>query len=224
LTTWQIITCWVCDGLGVTTSYSAVGEKEMRLCEQCEGSGHVFVREGNRQSAFPRLAGVSATSSGERLARKLGQLVGLEGRDLAELVLLNRLYDVGKLALPEEVLGKPGQLDDNEWKLVRRHPEMGYYIVRSNLQLESVASGVLSHHERWDGSGYPHGLRGDEIPITARITALVDAYEAMIQERPYRKSMTSQEALAEIKRCAGSQFDPRLVQMFCKLVGDRSDP
>ncbi len=218
MTVWNIVACWVCDGRGIVTSYSAIGSDRVRFCQQCEGSGHVFVREGNRSTPFPRLKGVSASASGEQLARKLGQLSGLEGEDLAELVLLSRLYDVGKLALPEEVLSKPGQLDEMEWRQVRRHPSMGYYIVRSNLRLESVATGVLSHHEHWDGSGYPHGLKGEEIPLQSRITALVDAYEAITQQRPYREPLTREEALAEIDRCSGTQFDPRLVSFFRRLL------
>ena len=126
------------------------------------------------------------------------------------------VHDVGKLAVDPSILRKPGALDPDEVESIRRHPELGVRMLEGVLRrgLECV----LHHHERWDGTGYPHGLAGDEIPIEARIVALADAYDAMTSERPYRRALTREEALAEVRRCAGTQFDPQVAQAFLQIA------
>ena len=127
------------------------------------------------------------------------------------------LHDLGKLAIPDAVLHKPGALDDAEWQEIRRHPEVGARIL-THAGLSDVAAWVYAHHERLDGTGYPLGLAGEEIPLEARILAVADAYEAMIADRPYRAGMDAAAAIAELLACAGSQFDPAVVEAFLPTV------
>jgi HD-GYP domain-containing protein (c-di-GMP phosphodiesterase class II) len=122
------------------------------------------------------------------------------------------------MAVPDQILSKPGPLNDREWEVMRSHTLIGERILASAPALAPVARLVRSSHERWDGGGYPDGLAGEEIPISARIIAVCDAYEAMGEDRPWRTSRTSEETLAELRRCAGAQFDPRLVEIFCREI------
>ena len=112
---------------------------------------------------------------------------------------------------------KKGKLNREEWKVIRRHPEIGYNIAKSTPQIAMVAEDILAHHEWWDGSGYPQSLKGDEIPVNSRITSIVDAYDVMTMGRPYKEPIPVIEAKAELKRCAGSQFSPILVDKFVRI-------
>ena len=132
------------------------------------------------------------------------------------------LHDIGKLALPDAILHKPAPLDEAEWAFMRRHPEIGQRIVGPRRALADVGVLIRASHERWDGSGYPDGLRGEEIPIGARIVAACDAYDAMRAARPYASPMTDGAALAELWRGAGSQFDPAVVEAFCTVLNRAS--
>ena len=152
------------------------------------------------------------------LALQLGKSLNLPDNTLAELSLLSTLHDIGKVAIPEEILLKQGKLSKSEWRLIKKHPEIGSNIARSSPHLAHIANAILSHHERWDGSGYPQGLKGGEIPITSRILALVDAYDAMISGRPYKSKMNKEEVIEEIKRCSGNQFDPDMVEKFLSII------
>ena len=144
--------------------------------------------------------------------------MNLSENKLAELSLLSTLHDIGKVAISEGILLKQGKLLKSEWRLIKKHPEIGYNIARSSPHLAHVADTILTHHEWWDGSGYPQGLKGDEIPIISRILAIVDAYDAMISGRPYRKTMPKEAALAEIKKNAGTQFDPNIARIFAEAL------
>lgn len=148
------------------------------------------------------------------LALDLGRDLGLAASELLELELAARLHDVGKRAVPESILSKPDPLSAAEWSLMRRHPEWGSGMLVDVPGLEAVADAVHAHHERWDGSGYPLGLRGERIPLASRIVAVCDAFSAMTTDRPYRAARPGTEALDELRRCAGSQFDPALVDVF----------
>jgi len=152
------------------------------------------------------------------LALQLGKSLNLSDNTLAELSLLSTLHDIGKVAIPEEILLRKGKLSKSEWKLIKKHPEIGSNITRSSPHLAHVANAILAHHERWDGSGYPQGLKGEEIPITSRILALVDAYDAMISGRPHKSKMNQEEVIGEIKRCSGNQFDPDMVEKFLSII------
>ncbi len=131
------------------------------------------------------------------------------------------LHDVGKVALPEEILDKPAALTSAEWRTVVQHPRIGQVILEQAAALRDAVPIILHHHERFGGHGYPFGLRANEIPLGARIVAIADAYDAMIHDRPYRRAMTHEAAIAELKLHSGTQFDPELVALFCDLYADR---
>jgi diguanylate cyclase (GGDEF)-like protein len=152
------------------------------------------------------------------LAVAVGQRLGLPGSELDELRLAAELHDVGKLAIPDAVLQKPEPLDDEEWEFIRRHTLIGQRILAGSASLKGVGRIVRSTHENWDGSGYPDGLAGTEIPLAARIITACDAYSVMTSERPYRAARTPQQAAAELLRCSGSQFEPRIVDALLAVV------
>ncbi len=149
---------------------------------------------------------------------KLGKKIGLSNGKLNNLSLLATLHDVGKVNIAEEILKKPDSLTDEEWKLIKQHTEKGYSIASAIKEFTPVAEGILAHHERWDGDGYPQGLAGEKIPLLARIISIVDAYDVMTNGRPYKEPMSKEEAIKELKRCAGSQFDPGLVEEFIEVI------
>ncbi len=149
------------------------------------------------------------------LASDTGRALGLEEREIERVELAARLHDVGKLAIPDTILQKPAALDAEEWEVMRTHPEIGARIVASALSLAHIADLIRSHHERHDGTGYPDGLKGEEIPLPAAIIAVCAAFVAMMRHRPYSDAITVEEAMAELRRCAGSQFHPDVVAAFC---------
>lgn len=152
------------------------------------------------------------------IALMLGRKVGLKENELDELSLLCLLHDIGKIAISDNILSKPGQLNADEWEEMKRHPEIGYRIAESSQELFHIAEYILFHHERWDGKGYPQGLKGEHIPRISRILAIVDAYDVMTNTRIYKKAISHQEALEEIQKCAGSQFDPELAKIFIDIM------
>jgi HD-GYP domain-containing protein (c-di-GMP phosphodiesterase class II) len=141
------------------------------------------------------------------------------GREtLDELARAAELHDVGKVAIPDEILAKPGPLDETEWNFVRRHTVIGERILLAAPALRSVARLVRSSHEHWDGGGYPDGLSGEQIPLGARVVSVCDAFQAMTSERLYRTRVSEAEALAELRRCSGSQFDPAVVRALGRVL------
>jgi two-component system cell cycle response regulator len=153
------------------------------------------------------------------LARSVAEELGLEGEELEEVVRAGELHDVGKVAVPDSILRKPGPLTDVEWGTMRQHTVVGDRIVSAAPALQGVARLVRSSHERFDGMGYPDRLMGEEIPLGARIVTVCDAYNAMTSQRPYRAAVSTGEALEEIERCSGRQFDPMVVDAFTRVVG-----
>ncbi|MEG0307517.1 MAG: diguanylate cyclase [Clostridium sp.] len=151
-------------------------------------------------------------------AVKVGKILELEMSEIDELRIVADLHDIGKIGIPEDVLIKPGKLTNNEYEMMKMHSEKGYRIIRASSELQNVAQGVLYHHERWDGKGYPMGLKGEEIPIISRIVSVSDAYDVMTSDRIYKKAINSEEAIEEIKRCSGTQFDPRVVEAFLEFL------
>jgi two-component system, cell cycle response regulator len=152
------------------------------------------------------------------LAREVASQLGIPEQEQPEIVHGAELHDVGKIAIPESILHKPGPLNDDEWTYMKRHTLIGERFLLSVPALRAVGRLVRSSHERWDGAGYPDGLRGEDIPLGARIISVCDAYDAMVTDRPYRRGTDSQSALVELRRCAGTQFDPAVVDAFCAVM------
>jgi two-component system, cell cycle response regulator len=157
------------------------------------------------------------------LAVRLGRRLGLAHEELEELRLAAELHDVGKLAIPDVVLQKAGPLDPTEWGFIHSHTLIGQRILSAASALRPVGAIVRSTHENWDGTGYPDGLAGEAIPLSARIIAVCDAYSAMTSDRPYRGARTPDEAIAELRRCAGQQFDPRVVDLISTVLADEDE-
>jgi diguanylate cyclase (GGDEF)-like protein/PAS domain S-box-containing protein len=154
------------------------------------------------------------------LSVRLAEAAKMGAKEITEMRTAGLLHDIGKIAIDEAILNKVGKLTAQEWEEVKRHPETGWHILGSVGELGELATYVLSHHERMDGKGYPRGLKGDAIPIPARIIAIADAYDAMTAERTYRKTISNRAAASELKRCAGTQFDADLARLFVEQVLD----
>jgi diguanylate cyclase (GGDEF)-like protein len=199
-------------------------EKESR---RPGGDESYSVLVGVVEAHDPQLA--AHTTLVARLSRAIALELGLEGPALRTLSMVARLHDIGKVAVPDTILNKPGPLDDDEWRLIRQHTAAGERIVIRARGLEEVGEAIRATHERWDGGGYPDGISGAEIPLVARIVAVADAYEAMVSpDRPYRLPRDPELALAEIVACSGTQFDPAVVEalraVLRKGLGDDALP
>jgi len=166
-------------------------------------------KSGETEAHAERLAGLS---------QRLGRALGLNEEDLVALELLSTLHDIGKISVDKEILVKRGPLTDAEWQEIKRHPEVGFRIAQASPELQHIAEYILSHHERWDGTGYPRGLSGKDIPLLARVLAVVDSFDAMTQTRAYREAMPVGAALMEIRKNAGRQFDPEIARVFLSLM------
>ncbi len=184
-------------------------------------------REGSRFTAAEQVVAALAAAQAERtprvdrhtydvaeLAVAVGRRSGLDSDEIALLALAAELHDIGKLAIPDSIMEKPGPLNEEELEITRRHPEVGERIISAAPDLDAVAPIVRSTHERYDGSGYPDGLAGDDIPRLSRIILVCDAFCAMTRPRPYSPAITPREALFALRRCGGAQFDPAIVTAF----------
>ncbi|MDZ4133556.1 MAG: diguanylate cyclase [Dethiobacteria bacterium] len=158
------------------------------------------------------------THNMQELALRIGEKLGLPDSELRRLELLITLHDIGKINIPEEILVKKGPLNQAEWQLIRKHPETGYRIALATEEFAHVAEDILSHHERWDGMGYPRGLAAEKIPLLARITAVADAVEVMTNGRPYKPAMSLKEILDQLLSCAGSHFDPDVAKIAFNIL------
>lgn len=136
---------------------------------------------------------------------------------LEEIETTGLLHDIGKIAIPEKILLKPGKLTDEEFEIIKKHPELGEHLINGIGKLKLISNWLKYHHERYDGKGYPEGLKGEDIPISSRIIAIADTYDAMTSTRSYRPALSHEEAINEIKRCSGTQFDPSLAEIFIRI-------
>lgn len=154
----------------------------------------------------------------QQIVQKIGKKLGLRDDQQYQLKLLAILHDVGKIKISEQILTKKGALSAQDWREVKKHPVIGYRIARAVDDFAMVADEILAHHEHWDGSGYPRELKGPDIPLLSRIIAIIDAYQVMSSGRPYKKPLSRNQIVKELRRCAGTQFDPALVKAFLTVV------
>ena len=152
------------------------------------------------------------------ISRKVGQALGLNDYELEELSLLSKLHDMGKIGIPDSILLKPDKLNEAEWELMKKHSEKGYELAKSTPELNNIADLILHHHERWDGTGYPAGLQGEDIPKLSRVLSIIDAYDVITHSRAYKPVQSRQDALHEIANCAGKQFDPEISRVFIDIM------
>ncbi|NLT94446.1 MAG: diguanylate cyclase, partial [Clostridia bacterium] len=152
------------------------------------------------------------------LSKNFAKSLNLDDRTTKDLIYGSLLHDIGKIEIPREVLNKPAKLSKAEWNLFRNHPQWGADIIRPIKSLQGSLEIILHHHENYDGSGYPKGLKGEEIPFGARILRIVDSFDALITNRPYKEAMSKEQALEELKRFSGSYYDPYLLNKFCEIV------
>ena len=201
------------------------------LCDSGEVAGgldglisvHQFAESLGRAMAAKALWAGTHSEEVARIAEILGRAMSLPAETVKMIHLAGHLHDIGKIGIPDHILKKDGPLTPAEWEQMRRHPAIGYAIlkpVQAMTQGERIADLVLAHHERFDGSGYPLGLAGEAIPLGARVIAVADAMSAMTSHRRYRREDPWQEAVAEIRRCGGSHFDPQVVQVFLAVEGE----
>jgi diguanylate cyclase (GGDEF)-like protein len=223
------------EGFEVTTSHGVV-EAPAEISNATDAlqmaDRRMYARKGDRRvSAGRQSRDVLLRSLSERrpdlhvhlrgtaeLAIALGRELGMSGEELDDVAHAAELHDVGKIAIPDAILEKAGTLDENEWAFMRRHTIIGERILAAAPSLRAVAKLVRSSHERWDGSGYPDRLKGQEIPLGARVVAVCDAFDAMTTNRPYRRRIGEPDALAELVACAGTQFDPEVVEAFARVL------
>lgn len=152
----------------------------------------------------------------------IGNKLSLPTDIIDELKIVARLHDIGKIAISEEILLKSGNLTQEEFEIVKTHTEKGYRIIKACNQLDNVAKGVLAHHERWDGTGYPLKLKGDGIPLIARIVGIADAYDTMTNSNIYKRPLSKKDAVEELKKCSGKQFDPDIVEIFIEYLQEET--
>jgi diguanylate cyclase (GGDEF)-like protein/PAS domain S-box-containing protein len=157
----------------------------------------------------------------QEMVASIGEVICLSDRRISDLRLFAQFHDIGKVGIPDKILFKPGALSPEEFTLMQRHCEIGYRIAQSAPDLVPIAGWILMHHEWWNGQGYPLGIGGEEIPLECRILAIADAFDAMTSDRPYRKAKSHADALSELRRCAGTQFDPQLVEDFARVLENR---
>jgi diguanylate cyclase (GGDEF)-like protein/PAS domain S-box-containing protein len=214
-------------GYAVKTPGDRDFQETLRQAEQWTYRRKLMIEKSFRNSIINALLSTLSTKSeeteehAERLQKycaQIGKILGVSAKELDEMALFAMLHDIGKIGVKDSVLQKPGPLTDEERNEMKKHPEIGFRIAQNNLDLAPVAEYILCHHERWDGRGYPRGLKGEDIPLLSRILAVVDAFDAMTSERIYRKAVSVNEAAEELMRCAGKQFDPDIVRVFVEQV------
>jgi HD-GYP domain-containing protein (c-di-GMP phosphodiesterase class II) len=155
-----------------------------------------------------------------QLALKLGKNLNFQDNQLDELSLISTLHDIGKISITDNIILKPSKLTKKEYEIMKTHSEIGFKIANSTPELIPIAKSILTHHEWWNGGGYPIGLKGEKIPLIARIISIIDAYDAMTNDRPYRKAHSKEYVIKELLRCTGKQFDPVLVDKFIGIINE----
>jgi response regulator RpfG family c-di-GMP phosphodiesterase len=200
----------------VTLLRRALDYRDSRLALQRAFEGTIRSLVSALEANHPYTSGHSARVI--HFTRMICKALGLGSRQTEEYVLAAQLHDIGKIGVDSHYLDKTTALDDAEWANVRRHVAVGHRILRETGFLDHVIPHAMSHHERLDGCGYPAGLSAEQIPLGGRIIAIADAFDAMVSSRAYRAARSIEDALAELRRCGGSHFDPEVVEVFCRCV------
>lgn len=154
----------------------------------------------------------------KEMAYLVARNMGLSSKDREDLATVAFMHDIGKISIPDHILKKPGKLTPEEWEIMKKHSAIGYRITMSSDEFAHISQSVLSHHERWDGKGYPQGLKGSDIPLLARIISIIDTYDTLTHARVYKEAASVENALAEIERCSGTQFDPAITGIFVQII------
>jgi diguanylate cyclase (GGDEF)-like protein len=224
----------ICISIGMAVS----GEDPANMYDTFKEADNNMYREKLNQSQSARRAIVQTlwraledreymidrgSSQLQELVVKLAQAMGLSERSITDLRLLAQFHDIGNIGINEQIFYKSGPLTPEEQREVQRHCEIGHRIAQSSSELVPIADWILKHHELWDGGGYPLGLKGREIPLECRVLAIASSYHAMTTERPYRKALGKEEAVKELRKCAGTQFDPRVVKKFLQVLKQEPD-
>ena len=152
------------------------------------------------------------------MAKEFAEFIGMDEDQKNTLMLLATLHDIGKIGMPDKILLKKGKLTKAQWETMKKHCEIGRNIVGGISTFNHIGDYILHHHEKWDGTGYPDGLSGEDIPKICRALSIIDAYDVMTHERPYKEAFSHEDAVKEIKRCSGSQFDPDLADLFMQFI------
>ncbi len=207
-------------------------EQVMSLAEKRMYRNKLMENESSRSSTISTLIKTLHAKHSEteehtirikNLSLKLGKRLGLTQDKLDELELVASLHDIGKIGIPDQILLKPSKLNNEEWEIMKTHTDIGYRIAKSTPQLEHIADEILYHHEKYDGTGYPDGLKGEEIPLVSRIINICDSFDVMTNKRVYKEALNYEYAINELKRCSGTQFDPHIVKEFLELLEEEQD-
>jgi putative nucleotidyltransferase with HDIG domain len=205
----------------LSTLRNPLKEKVDELPEPCNKENETYVntirslvKAVDEKDHYTRYHSENVTKYAVAIAEELG----LSQKEVQKIQRASQLHDIGKIGIPQRILNKPGSLTDEEWVEIRLHPSKGANILEPLKFLEGIIGIVKHHHERYDGGGYPDGLKGKQISLSARILAVADSYDAMLSERPYRKAMSKDKARNELKKESGKQFDPHVVEVFLKLL------
>ncbi|MCM1989181.1 HD domain-containing phosphohydrolase [Oceanirhabdus seepicola] len=217
----------ICLGYSIMENEDKSIDKHLEYADNCMYRKKMMESKSARSSIIDSLKIALEQSNYEtkehaertrELASKLAKKIGIKENRLSDIEMLALLHDIGKLAVPDSILMKPEKLTDEEFEVIKTHSQKGYEIAVSSPNLINIAEGILHHHERWDGRGYPEGLKGEEIPIESRIITIVDSYDVMTNDRPYHNAMPKEKAIEELLRCKGSQFDPELVDLMIEML------
>jgi HD-GYP domain-containing protein (c-di-GMP phosphodiesterase class II) len=195
----------------------AFGPSGLAFSANAWGSTAVQIKQIEEQLAALRNTGVHSTRLAEWAVHVASEL-GMEDRALAGIEVAALLHDIGKIGIPDAILNKPARLTPEEYELMKKHPEYGWAVLRQVPGFEQASLLILHHHERYDGKGYPGGLKDEEIPIGSRIVAVIDAFDAMVSSRPYREGLPVEEAVRRLNEASGTQFDPLVVNIFLPLA------
>jgi HD-GYP domain-containing protein (c-di-GMP phosphodiesterase class II) len=217
--------------MGISTKKSA-GKKISDVIKEAESKMykvkiseskpvHESLVESLKESLKKDSSGSDVGDKKEDYIVLLGEKLNLSPVKIEELKLLLSLHNIGKLALVDEIMSKKGRLTREEWEMVKEIPEIGYRIAGSSSKLKPIAEAILSHHEWYNGKGYPRGIKGEQIPVLSRISFIINAYDAMRSDRPYRKKMTEAQAIREIKKYSGTQFDPKIAKAFIAILENK---